>query len=90
MAVSLDTRTGTYQENGYVRYSTSQEDHVGPGLRFFWINNDKEKTKDTTAADRGTILHGYFSNILRGLDVDVQEDWAQKPVEVFKKFVEDH
>lgn len=90
MAVTLDSKTDTYQENGYVRYSTSQEDHTEAGLRFFWINSNTDKTKDTTARDRGTILHGYFSNVLRGLKVEVQEEWAKKPVENFKAFMESH
>ena len=90
MAVTLNTLTETYQEDGYVRYSTSQEDHTEAGLRFFWINSDKSKTQDTTARDRGTILHHYFSSILRGAEVEVQEEWAQAPVDQFKKFLEAH
>lgn len=86
MAVTLDKSTDTYQENGYVRYSNSQEDHTEAGLRFFWINSDKERTLDTTARDRGTILHGYFYNMGRGFEVDVQEDWAQHPISLFKEF----
>lgn len=90
MAVTLNSKTETYQEDGYVRYSTSQEDHTEAGLRFFWINSDKEKTQDTTARDRGTILHGYFNLILRGQEIDIQEEWAQAPVDQFKKFMETH
>ena len=76
----------------YIRVTSSQENHVEDGLKFWWQRTSPEEisARSKETADQGTILHGYFVGILKGEVVDVQEEWAKVPCENFQKFVLKH
>lgn len=76
----------------YIRVTSSQENHVEDGLKFWWQKTSPEEIKSVSkeTADKGTILHGYFVGFLKGEVVDVQEEWAKKPCENVQKFILEH
>lgn len=76
----------------YIRVSSSQENHVEYGLKFWWMNTNPEEIKKVSkeTADKGTILHGYIVGLLQGEKVSIDEEWAKKPCENFLQFMEDH
>lgn len=83
----------TRTEGPFIRVTSSSENHIEDGLQFWWKNTDKETIESHTdkTADMGTILHGYFAGLMEGEEIDVKEDWAEKPIKLFKeKFIEVH
>lgn len=74
----------------YVRYSTTQEGHLEDGLQFWLRNTDPDKIKEVSreTSDKGTILHIYFSHIVKGEKYKVEEkhEWAKPAIERFEKF----
>lgn len=77
----------TEKSGPFIRVSNTQSQWVEDGLKFYWRNSSPEKIKDVEeeSLGKGQILHGYFNTIAEGRDPEIDEDWAEKPVEDFKK-----
>lgn len=80
----------TVKHGPYVRYSTTQNNHIDDGLMFWMKKSTPEEIMlSERTADQGTLLHRYFDAIIKQTEfvIPEEEKWVEPVLENFRQFV---